>query len=1120
MHSEVPPHEKIRFRRGEITALDQFPSALGTGPAVRPRRRPGRLVMRVAGAVVALVLVAVLCVGALVAGIGDERLRVEAQAAVATLAGKAFQARIGGTNLSLAGVRMLAMEVSDVTLQSSQTQSQAVSIGSAHFGLRFIPLLYGDMQLGRIVLEDVDIALASLPPRPNGERLAIFDENGLVNPDAVLSVTMAGAGALVATLGERTIDRIDLRNIEIHLTKNADGPSLVVTEARLRRDSNERILLQAEVELAGRTSIVEGEVATEAASATVRTLTLEIDTPALENVDITQEGHRFGSASLRLVASGAAGSRRVDLSAHIDDVDIDMRKGGRIVSDAELRASVTEGSNKIEFDRLAITSGRSDWSFHGAFGPAPDAADGYRFEMVSDGSTIAPAGSPEAPLTAVARIAGHLDASGRRLQAEEIGLRAANGELTGTMTMRFEPGKVPGIEMRLETGSMSVGQAKQLWPWFAARGARNWVVANVYGGRVEEGVLEFDIPPGRIGDGVPLDEEEMTGRFSIRGTRFDIAGHIPPVRDGDGSVRLNGQQIDIALESGTVFMPGGRIVNASNGTLKIEDARRRPVIGKLKIDVAGEADDVLQLASYDPIDVGRFIDLDPDDLSGDVEGTVVADIPLQRGIPIESLDWRVDLSYRDLAIARPFEGQMVSAATGTIALDPKKAVIDADARLNGAPSTLNLVEPLGRSDVARQREIAIQMDDKARGEIAPGLDALLSGPITVELQETEGEARNVEASLERALLTIPWVGWSKGSGVPATVAFDMQTQGGRTDLSEFRLSGDTFGATGALALVDGAVSTISFPSARLNRGDDFSFDMATSGGGYAITIRGKSVDARSVVKLYAGNAEGGTDEGGARRVTVDLAVDTMRGFHDEVLNNVKLTYSGTGARTDALNFSATTSSGQLVTFSDSGDGNTRTVTLQSADSGALLRFLDIYEHMQGGSIALTLSGSNGGPLSGQVAARDFWIVNEPRLRSLVSSPSPGDGRSLNQAVRGEIDTTRVHFENAFSLIEKGDGYLDLARGVLRGPVIGSTFQGRLFDGDGNMDMTGTFMPAYGLNRLFGEIPLIGDILGNGRDRGLIGITFRLAGKSSEPQLQVNPLSVIAPGIFRSVFEYR
>ena len=55
-----------------------------------------------------------------------------------------------------------------------------------------------------------------------------------------------------------------------------------------------------------------------------------------------------------------------------------------------------------------------------------------------------------------------------------------------------------------------------------------------------------------------------------------------------------------------------------------------------------------------------------------------------------------------------------------------------------------------------------------------------------------------------------------------------------------------------------------------------------------------------------------------------------------------------------------------------------------------------------------------------------------------------------------------------------------------------------------MDMTGTFMPAYGLNRIFGELPLVGMILGNGRDRGLIGVTFKLSGDAKTPDAADQP----------------
>jgi hypothetical protein len=447
-------------------------------------------------------------------------------------------------------------------------------------------------------------------------------------------------------------------------------------------------------------------------------------------------------------------------------------------------------------------------------------------------------------------------------------------------------------------------------------------------------------------------------------------------------------------------------------------------------------------------------------------------------------------------------------------------VIDAKAQLNGAPATLRLVEPLGSEKSGRERQVTLQLDDAGRRKFAPGLDELLSGSIKVELQENGSNARSISASLQNAKLDIPWIGWTKGSGVPATVSFRMDADGKRLDLADFKLSGETFGASGTLSLTDGEVSRIRFPSARLNRGDDFSLDLAAKGRGYSATVRGKSIDVRSLVKLVASDKPGGGTGGTARQISVDLAVDALVGFHGEILRNVKLTYSGIGARTDRLEFSAVTANGQQVSASDVRDGEARSVTIQSADAGALLRFLDIYENVQGGVITLGLRGMGKGPLSGQVDTRDFWVVNEPRLRSLVSTPPPGDGRSLNEAVRGDLDTSKVYFERAFSYVEKGEGSLNLQRGVLRGPAIGSTFQGTLYDGSGNMELTGTFMPAYGLNRLFGEIPLIGQILGNGRDRGLIGITFKLAGKTDDPELQINPLSVIAPGIFRSVFEFR
>jgi hypothetical protein len=86
----------------------------------------------------------------------------------------------------------------------------------------------------------------------------------------------------------------------------------------------------------------------------------------------------------------------------------------------------------------------------------------------------------------------------------------------------------------------------------------------------------------------------------------------------------------------------------------------------------------------------------------------------------------------------------------------------------------------------------------------------------------------------------------------------------------------------------------------------------------------------------------------------------------------------------------------------------------------------------------------GEAMTGQVDARNFSLVNEPRLKSMVSTRGDGS-QSLNDAVKRDIDTSVVQFERGFARIEKGEKYLKISDGALRGPLLGTTFQGTLFD---------------------------------------------------------------------------
>ena len=76
-----------------------------------------------------------------------------------------------------------------------------------------------------------------------------------------------------------------------------------------------------------------------------------------------------------------------------------------------------------------------------------------------------------------------------------------------------------------------------------------------------------------------------------------------------------------------------------------------------------------------------------------------------------------------------------------------------------------------------------------------------------------------------------------------------------------------------------------------------------------------------------------------------------------------------------------------------------------------------------------------GALRGEIDARDFEVVNEPRLKSLVSSRPAAEKPSLSEAVKQDIDTSVVKFERGYSQITKGRGLLKLDNGILRGPLV-------------------------------------------------------------------------------------
>ena len=68
--------------------------------------------------------------------------------------------------------------------------------------------------------------------------------------------------------------------------------------------------------------------------------------------------------------------------------------------------------------------------------------------------------------------------------------------------------------------------------------------------------------------------------------------------------------------------------------------------------------------------------------------------------------------------------------------------------------------------------------------------------------------------------------------------------------------------------------------------------------------------------------------------------------------------------------------------------------------------------------------------------------------------------------------------------------------LLRGGDMGAIGAGWLDLSAGALNITGTYIPAYSVNNLFGRIPLLGLALAGGQNEGLIGVTFKIRVRST------------------------
>jgi hypothetical protein len=615
--------------------------------------------------------------------------------------------------------------------------------------------------------------------------------------------------------------------------------------------------------------------------------------------------------------------------------------------------------------------------------------------------------------------------------------------------------------------------------------------------------------------GPPIPDDGLSIEVVGTGVEVRPVDGLPPIRDADLTLRVTGRKAVVTLGRGGVEMSPGRKFAISNGVFEVPDTFPTAPPSRARFRLDGPVQAAAELLSLERLRDFSGAPLDPATSRGNLSAQVSVALPLKDDLPPGSSIYTINLDVANFSAERLVMGQKVEASSLKVVANNQGYWIKGDVKLNGVPVALDYRKPRGDGDA----EVRIQstLDEAARAKLGFDLAGYVSGPVPMKVNGKVtafegGESRfAIDADLTQSRVDNLLPGWTKPSGKAAHATFTVVTRPQVTRFDDVVIDAPGTSVKGSVELDEnGQVQTANFPTFNLSDGDKTMLKAERGpDGALRVMMRGDVYDGRNFVKSAMGGPASSQGKQEAKDIDLDVKVGTVVGFHGETLRGLDLTLSRRGGSIKSLAMSAKL--GRDAAFS--GDlrgrnGGRQVIYINAKDAGAFFRFTDMYGKIFGGEMFVAMDPTTADVASqdGLLNIQDFSVRGEAALDRVVAGAPGGQ--------RPGVDFSRLRVE-----FTRTAGRFSIREGIVSGPMIGATVDGSIDYVKDDVRMRGTFIPLYGLNNMFGQIPLFGIFLGGGSKEGLLGVTFEVVGPVSGPTLHVNPISAVAPGLLRKFFDF-
>jgi hypothetical protein len=854
----------------------------------------------------------------------------------------------------------------------------------------------------------------------------------------------------------------------------------------------------------------------------------------LEGFDVPLRG-RVG-----LVLPVAGGLERAEIAIDAGrgtTVSLDANQAPVVLEGAEIVALFDGAARRFDLSKARVRLAGNDVEFKGRAVAGAERADGghaWAFEVSSVGGVLKGDGRGASKPVSVEQFdaRGILTPMDARLVVENLVLRAGGGELTAR-------GEVAGLggQTRINgdgrIAPMPISALKALWPSMVAPGARAWFGDHVTKGQLSAAVVRVATSGGPSrSDPQGRPETRVSLAVEATGGEIVLAKGVPAIEVPRASLRIDGSALEItAADAGMTASEAKRLQFKGVRFTAVEAAAGEQPTAEIAFRVQGSLAAATDVSDRDGVQFLKSAGLSLPGLDGKVDGNVKLTLPLAEELQASEVRTEGKVRITDLRMKGAVAGADVNGGTIAIDLNDKAIDIKGDVLVRGVLTKVNW-QYLTNQPPERQPPIraTLALDTADRAQLGLDVADIVQGETPVEIvvqRDGRGEwVPRIRVDLTKAELTIESIAFKKAAGRAATFQFDAVKGPGtgaaqRLELQNVRVVGDDIALEGWLALgPDNKLREMSFPQFSVNvvtRLDVQGKKRADNV--WEIVAKGKAFDGRDLFRtLFSLGQISERTVVAKDKPGLDLVADieTVIGFADTSLKGVRIKAAKRADRLTELDVRGSFDNNQpfLANLVQTQQG--RQLRAQSLDAGQVFRMVAFYPNAVGGEMKLevNLDGKGANEKTGILWARDFAVLGDPVVSEVLQNAESAAPKA--PANRRNVVRSRFDFDVMGIPFDVGSGQFVMNNAYIKGPLIGASWRGKVDFKSQLLQVGGTYVPAAGLNSALGSI--LGPLSGGAQGEGLFGITFAVQGPIAGPQVIVNPLSLVAPGIFREIFQ--